>query len=250
MELDEGEGPVPLAPAAGHIVDTGQVALTNGYLVPALLLETSADADNAAAASEFAVVTSDAIVGMLSGLGPAAFKDRTEALRGGGVWANRWTSPDLPAQLRACRSRIPDTILCSLLDIDRALGINSACAREHPAEIVAAVAALARLTSARRAWFAVDAGEDGTDWAGIQRAAAEVAGDLRFVPIENHYPQPDPTLLLYSLTGRRLRRAGCQPIRACCCWTPRRPSPSAGPWSSASRCSACRWSSTTALRLP
>jgi electron transport complex protein RnfC len=35
--------------------------------------------------------------------------------------------------------------------------------------------------------------------------AAQVAGDLRFIAIENHYPQPDPTLLLHSLTGRRLR---------------------------------------------
>src|SRR3954471_18272044 len=31
------------------------------------------------------------------------------------------------------------------------------------------------------------------------------AKELRIVPLENHYPQVDPTLLLYTLTRRRLR---------------------------------------------
>ena len=95
-------------------------------------------------------------------------------------------------------------VLCSLLDPDPALGVNRACAEAFPAEIVAAVAALARLTGAGRAWLAVDADADPAAWAGVRRVAAESAGDLRLVPVDNDYPQPDPTLLLYALTGRRL----------------------------------------------
>jgi len=202
IENDAGFGNTPLAPAASHIVDTGRVTLTNGSEVPAVLLETI---ESAATPGGFSPISTEAVAGTLSGLGTAALRINIERLRGGGVWADRWTSPDLLGQLHACITNPPDIVLCNLLDADRAVAINQACAREYPAEIVAAVAALARLTGAGRAWAAVDADQDTAAWIGMRAVAAQVAGDLRFVPIENHYPQPDPTLLLHSLTGRRLR---------------------------------------------
>ena len=180
----------------------GRVTLTNGYDVPAVLLET---AEGAAPLEDFGPISTERVAGMLAGIGPAALSVCIDRLRGAGVWADRWTSPDFMGQLQACLGNSSDIVLCNLLDTDRALAISKACAREFPMEIVAAMGALARLTGAGRAWFAVDADEDTIASADLQRVAAQVAGDLRFVPIENHYPQPDPTLLLHSLTGRRLR---------------------------------------------
>jgi electron transport complex protein RnfC len=202
-ESDAEHEHVPLAPVAGHIVDKGHVTLTNGSEVPAVLLDT---AGSEAPIEDFRPVSTEAVAGMLAGIGPAALGTCIDRLRGAGVWAERWTSPDLLGQLQACLGDSADIVLCNLLDTDRALAINQACAGEYPVEIVAAMGALARLTGASRAWFAIDADEGATVWANLQSVAAQVAGDLRFVPIENHYPQPDPSLLLHSLTGRRLRR--------------------------------------------
>lgn len=201
-ENSRGYEHTPVAPVAGQIIDTGRVTLTNLSEVAAVLLEPAAEST---VLREIEPATTEAVSGMLAGLAPAKLGACLDQLRSAGVWADRWTSPDLLGQLHACLRSKADIVLCNLLDADRALAINFACAGEYPAEIVAAVAGLARLTGAGRAWFAVDAEEDPKAWAALQRVAAQVAGDLRFVPIDNDYPQPDPTLLLHALTGRRLR---------------------------------------------
>jgi electron transport complex protein RnfC len=203
VESARGYEHTPVAPVPGHIVETGLAILTNLSEVPSVLFEPDAEVE--APMEDVEPVSTEAVADMLPGLGPGHLVACLDRLRGAGVWADRWTSPDLLGQLHACLRSPADIVLCSLLDADRALGINLACAEEYPTEIVAAVAALARLIGAGRAWFAVDAEQDPQAWAGLRQVAAQVAGDLRFVPVDNDYPQPDPTLLLQSLTGRRLR---------------------------------------------
>ncbi len=98
-----------------------------------------------------------------------------------------------------------DTIVCNLLEADPSLAVNRACAAAHGPEIVAAIAALARVTGAARVWAVVDDAEPPTTWNALRDAAAAVANDLRIVPVENDYPQADPTLLIYTLTRRKMR---------------------------------------------
>ena len=96
-------------------------------------------------------------------------------------------------------------MVCNILDADPSLAVNRESARAFGAELVAGAAALARLNGAMRLWAVVDAGEPADVWAGVRDAAAVAANELRIVPLENDYPQADPSLLLYALTRRRLR---------------------------------------------
>ena len=55
-------------------------------------------------------------------------------------------------------------------------------------------------------WAVVDAADPPARWEGVRKAAAAMgANELRIVPLANDYPQADPTLLVYTLTRRKLR---------------------------------------------
>jgi Na+-translocating ferredoxin:NAD+ oxidoreductase subunit C len=124
-----------------------------------------------------------------------------ERLRLGGVWADRWTSPDLIGQLHEAMRQPLDTVLCNALDIDPALPLNATLAAECPAELLAGVALLARLVGAERTWLVHDAGAD------LSAATPDLAraAYVRLVPARGDYPQAHPTLLLHRHAERALR---------------------------------------------
>ena len=126
-----------------------------------------------------------------------------DRLADGEVCANRRGSPDLLAQLHSALRRPIDTVVCSILDSDPAACVQSAIAATHPTDLIAGVTLLGRICGAARTWIALD-GASPSNWWPTLRAEARKA-QVRIVELVNDYPQADPTLLLYSLTGRRLR---------------------------------------------
>jgi ferredoxin len=113
------------------------------------------------------------------------------------------SAPRLLEQLRSCNQRKPNRLICSLLDGDTDLPLQGVLGLREPASIVRAVAMLRTLTGIRRAWLIADAGLPDEWTRQLSKLAAEAR--LRCIFIRNDYPQSDPTLLLYTLLGRRLR---------------------------------------------
>jgi electron transport complex protein RnfC len=179
----------------------GRAVLTTGREVPAIVLRPTSELRD-----EMAIPRTDAdakLREIVAAAQPSDLSRYTDRLRQAGVTADRWTSPDLLDQLTHCLKRPVDTIVCSALDLDDALPLQRAAAREWAFEIVAAVAMLAALTRATRALVAVDGtAADGCIEA-IDRLAPE--SGVRAVRVRNSYPQPNPTLLLHTIAGRQLR---------------------------------------------
>lgn len=208
--LDSGTeaGHVPVAPVHGAIVETGRINLTNLRHVPAVMIDTTAAGADPADSGPPAMppAAPERVAAMLSRLKKEDFGGWIDRLRYAGVWADRWTSPDLLGQLHQCLRRPVDTVVCNVLDADPSHGVNRAMAEAYGTEVVAAVAAFARLTGAERVWAVVDAADPPARWEGMRKAAAAMgANELRIVPLANDYPQADPTLLVYTLTRRKLR---------------------------------------------
>lgn len=195
----------PIAPVAGRIAGTARVPLTNGRETDAVVLETASEAGETAGEIESPSPTVDQIGRMLSSLHAQEFGASVDRLRRCGVWADRWTSPDLLGQLQHCLRKPVDTVVCNLMDADPFLPVNRTCAQVRGGALVAGVAALARWTGAERVWAAVDYAHPTDRWRPVREVASLVAKELRIVPLENHYPQVDATLLIYTLLRRRLR---------------------------------------------
>ena len=138
---------------------------------------------------------------LLKTTGPDDLDRLTQQLISAGVEANRWTSPDLLAQLSAAAKRPIDLILCNGLDSDTALPLQQTVAREYAREIVAAVAILGAATGAKRQLIALDSAHPDA----IGEIEHSTAGTkMRTVKLTNRYPQQNPTLLLYTVARRRL----------------------------------------------
>ncbi len=225
--------PAPLAPLGGVVCGIGRARLLDGAEVPAVVLDVAGPDEPPApgrpsphatprppgSTSESARPASVVARGTPA---PSAWvapplPDLREALhtihgsmlgqwvdrfRGAGLWADRWASPDLLAQLNACLRRPVDTLVCNALDLDPALPLQSTLAREHAGEIVAGVALLARLTGATTAWVVVETATAARVDAGTVARAA--AAGVRLVPVDNEYPRANPTILLHALTRRKL----------------------------------------------
>ena len=67
------------------------------------------------------------------------FAEWIDRLRQNGVWASRWSSPDLIEQLHRCLTRPIDTIICNLLDLDPAVPVQAMLATRWATEVVAGV---------------------------------------------------------------------------------------------------------------
>ena len=203
VETSAQSFPTPLAPADGRIVAVETVELVDGREVPAAVLETeppgAPNPDEPLHRAGGAAVPSADLFGQI---GPAERGAWIEALRGAGVWADRWTSPDLLGQLHQSLRRPVDTVLCSVLDTDRALPLQSVLADAHGAELAAGVDLVAKAAGASRSWVLVDEASPEAFQAGLREAVAKVGA--RLVPLRNDYPQANPTLLLYVVLGRRL----------------------------------------------
>jgi electron transport complex protein RnfC len=133
----------------------------------------------------------------------AALVTWIDRLRNAGVCADRHDSPDLVGQLNQVVSRPVDTVICTVLDADSNCRLNATLAARHAQVLAGGVALLLRITGAPRGVIAMEAGA-GQSWAAPVRQAAAAQG-LHVLELNNDYPQADPTLMLYTLTRRRLR---------------------------------------------
>jgi electron transport complex protein RnfC len=118
---------------------------------------------------------------------------------------DRHNSPNLAAQLEQAGRRTVEAVICSALDGEKRLPLNAAVAARRAGEVLAGVRRVVEKTGASRACVVIDAASPAA-WKEPILAAAE-----RFrttvVELPHHYPQADPTMLLYALTGRRLKPA-------------------------------------------
>jgi electron transport complex protein RnfC len=188
----------------GVVGGVGQVTLTSGRDAPAVALEALSESD---VPHRPAPTTADdgfeRLAALLRDAETADLSHFIDRLRLAGVWADRWTSPDLLGQLYQALKRPVDTVICSALDFDDAVPLQQTVARDQALPVVAAVATLAAAMRAKQAVVVVDAATGDT--------AARAIGHwmsltpVRTVSLRNSYPQPNPTLLLYTLARRKLR---------------------------------------------
>jgi electron transport complex protein RnfC len=193
--------PAALAPVGGTVGGVATVRLTSGREMPAITLEPAPDEVEISPTTEADGATK--LKDLLSLAQPADLSRYTDLLRSAGVWADRWTSPDLLGQLNQCLKRPVDTVLCNALDFDDALPMQRAVVCEYALEIVAAVALLGALTGATRAAVVVDSAGGDACVKAIERWAAQTG--VRAVGLRNSYPQANPTLLLHAVARRPLR---------------------------------------------
>ena len=190
----------PLAPANGRIVGMGTARITSRQSVPSILFDPDPDSTLPDVAP---AVAQDGIAGMLNRLRNLDFGAGIDRLRQSGVWADRWTTPDLLGQLRSCVGRSIDTVMCDALDETPDLLLHSQIATAYPVELTAGVLALAALVRAEQVWAVLAAFGDPSSWDAMRQASAGTR--LKLVSLEDHYPQSHPTLLIRELTTRRSR---------------------------------------------
>lgn len=181
----------PLAPVAAAIAGPARVVLTNGREAAAVEVVTL---DPAAPDTPTPVDFS----------GPVPADDDRggwiDRLRAMGLWVDRWTSPNLLAQLHESLRRPIDTVVCSVLDGDPNLPIGAAVASQETDNLIAGVRLIAKIANAAKAIVV------------LQRrllpdvvAAIKSAGGMTPLEIVNDYPQADPSILLATVLRRKLR---------------------------------------------
>ena len=188
-----GDAYVPLAPAVGTVVRTLQVQLLDGRTSAAVEIDVDPSGDTAA----------DAIPSTTSP--PADLHALIDRVRRCGVTATRHTSPDLLGQLREATGGPMHHLICNLLDVDGGSSLHSKVIRENGSFVIDGVVALAQALGSAKAWIAAAPGLSNRVSVLVRKANA--ISKIKVVTIENDYPQSDPTLLVYALTGRRLQPA-------------------------------------------
>ena len=185
----------PRAPVDAKIVGASS-ACTGEHRTSGIELQTLATevVDDAAAdqGSEHLTVPTN--------LTAADLADKLAAL---GVWADRWASPDLLAQLCGQNRKPIDTIICNTLDEDPTVMLQANVAADRAADIVAAVSALAAATGAKKSLITVAYYAPQATWENLRTGCGQA--NIRLVPMINEYPQSHPTLIIHELTGRHLR---------------------------------------------
>jgi electron transport complex protein RnfC len=197
LEKQHEGGPHVLAPLAGEVGSTRQVRLLDGHLAAAVEVKPNG-ADQSTVASPAQALRAEPSVGADDNL-----ESWIERLRGAGVSASRWTSPDLLGQLTEAVREPVDALICNVLDVDPTVPVNTALAAHYARELVAGLRMLAGITKAERVLIAVGANAP-VDWTGDLRGELLGWSAARIVALVNAYPQADPSLLMYSLLNRRL----------------------------------------------
>jgi electron transport complex protein RnfC len=189
---------VPVAPANGILGVVRPIRLTTGRPAAAVELTVSDQSPQETPSGATGESDSFSLVAWL------------ERIRAAGVWADRHASPDLIGQLNQVVARPIDTLICTILDSDASLRLSAAIAAGYADLVVGGAALLSRITGARRALVAVESfgraspSAPGTDWLTPLRQSV-LATKLQVIDLPNDYPQSDPTLMVYTLTQRRLR---------------------------------------------
>ncbi len=181
-------------PADGVLEQVRPIRLSNGR--PTLAIEMIVD--HAGAGESGGDAADD-----LRDADPTALVTWIERIRRAGIWADRHASPDLIGQLNQAVSRPIDTVICTALDSDAGMRLSGTIVARFGGFVAEGAALLARITGAARAVLAVEM-DAHPSWAVPWWDAAR-GGKLEVVELANDYPQADPTLMVYSLTKRRLR---------------------------------------------
>lgn len=124
-------------------------------------------------------------------------------LREAGVWADRWSTPDLLGQLRGGLVKPIDSVICDLLDEAPEVLLHDRLALVYPVELSAGILALSRAARAKTVTAVLAAFADSGSWDALRRASAGT--ELKLQPLADHYPQSHPALLIHELTGRHCR---------------------------------------------
>jgi electron transport complex protein RnfC len=197
MITTAGAAHVPLAPADGVIAGVEEVQLLDARRVTALRI----DVDSPGSTSAESPPSAPPHEPHPSGAPP--LPPFIERLRLAGIWAERHSSPDLLAQLHEAIRRPVDTLVCNLIDVDGGSTLNAKLVREHGTTLVAGALAAAKAAGVNRVYLATDPRLADRTSVFVRKAGAGTR--IKVVPLVNDYPQANPTLLLYALTGRRLR---------------------------------------------
>jgi Na+-translocating ferredoxin:NAD+ oxidoreductase RnfC subunit len=194
-------GRAVIAPVAGIVGQAAIVRIADGRLVHAIDLHVEQandapadDSPNDAALREERLLSA----------APDELPQWIDRLARLGVAADRWTCPDLLGQLRHAAGRKIDSVICSVLDSDPWLAVNQQMAMSCGDDLAAGIGLLSRLTGASRTWAMIDQAAGPEAFISLAASALHFAGQLRLAPIENDYPQTNPTLLVYAVTRRRL----------------------------------------------
>jgi len=184
---DEASG--ALTPAPGTLVEVRDVELLDARRSRAVEIEVGTSAQTAEGATP-------------SAKPQAADGALVDVLRRSGVTASRHTSPDLLAQLQEAKQTKIDLIVCNLLDVDGGSSLHAKVIRERGAMLVAGLSAIATAVSCKNVIIAADPSLSGR--ASVLARKSKNAAKIKVESLENDYPQSDPTLLLYALSGKRL----------------------------------------------
>ena len=120
--------------------------------------------------------------------------------------ADRPSSPNLSAQLRAVARHSADVVLCHMLDPDPLIKVQDQWGLRHAEDLLTGLHLLGRLAGARQVLLVIDARQQRRIERRLRRAVAALQDVpmpmLR--PLANTYPQSDPTLLTHTVLNRRL----------------------------------------------
>lgn len=185
-----GHAHVPLSPAAGTIIGTKEVQLLDGRTATAIEIEVDPSDEDTPAPNAPTEV-------------PADLHKLIDRLRHAGVCASRHTSPDLMSQLHEATTRKIDLLICSLLDVDGGSSLHGKIIRESGPLVIAGVRALSNALGSPKTLIAADPSL--ATRASVHVRKANAGAKIKIQGLENDYPQSDPSLLLFTLTGERLR---------------------------------------------
>jgi electron transport complex protein RnfC len=124
-----------------------------------------------------------------------------DGLRVAPLSINRVSCPTLDWQIEAARAgKAIDTLLCCILDTDPGVPLMNTAAAEFGDLVATGLQHLADVCRLPKIVVAADPFRP-TEWVAPLRGRIS---SVKVVPIRGDYPQTDPTLMLYSVTDRRL----------------------------------------------
>ncbi len=137
----------PIAPADGRVNGLTTIHLAPDFTTAAVLFKPDADAP---LPEPLPPATASALEPMLGRLREVEWPVALERLRRAGIWSDRWTTPDLLGQLRACARKPIHTLLCDGLDESPDLLLHNQVLAAYPVEVTAGLLALAALVKAEQ----------------------------------------------------------------------------------------------------
>lgn len=185
-------------PANARIVGSSRQLLLGGAEVDTVEIETEGANSQSGAPSD-AQQARQALDALTTG----DLEALAARLAAAGIAGDRWTSPDLPAQLSQAARKPPNTVLCGALDLDPVLPLQQSLCASHAIDLATGVMALAKISGASRGIIALP--EDSPPDVIVAMKSAAAATSARLYPLRSEYPTANPSLLIERVLGRRLR---------------------------------------------